>query len=1456
MVAVGQVSQPSPSSWVGTPTNLCGLRNHFGLFSAASQSCGDQRGSGLDFCLEPNLGAYKTRAALEKGKSLLGDSQSPTSSMVYDTSKENIVCTTCTGKSVPMAVNHGQGVQEAVNSWGRDGSARRSAFARLASYWTADSGFDEVEARKWAHFMHCVTGNTQSPRVQCDCKSIPPPRVVCRHDAHSCSVSEHSCPFCAVPPPRAAQPSVTPGAIANAQTAFREMTLSYVRRAAAQLLILEGQGVVDPDVRAAVDTLRTFSSFQPQRMTENYIACHAKGCYRISRFRSSFCGDHDGPNNLPHLVDRGDGKCVVGCCGAGAHKGDGPGKEKVTKVIKELTAEEKAARKAKGMERRAARNKQLELQLELIKGNPGVLQAAGGPKKVIRGRGAYSLGQDLGSKAGGFLGSMAENAFRSLLGSGEYSVAPTVSPLIGKGNQFVAGGSLPKTMGSDETRMGGTEKVISLTIGDASSGPLAYSIFIDPTDSFVFTRLSRIAPLWFYVKWLQMVAIGIPFGSVATSSLTLGQVAMAFSADIYSPPPGNPTEMAAVSGNVSGSCTVPLVCAAECASKDQPLRWCKILTEGEKPPDLSPYITWRLDVFAFGGETVIPNAMDLHLSWSADFRNQRSSPAYSLGALVQLVNAGFNTGAVPFFAGSSVTYNTIGATFGDTLVQGGPGFTFPYNLPAGTIIYIVLQVEGTSHATVICPDLAGTNGMAEVNMLASSSGPQSAADVRIPSTSTTTGEALGQWSFKYDGSGSYLEPPSLAWTGSASAPSPNFGILFITTVSPLVLPQPAIVPLDANTKGIKTKNVALRPSRGRMFLYPASMPYDECVRLARAAGYRLTGSAKTHGGMFAYDSVQLGEGVTSESKQATSECGWDDASTPSFCGYCGGKLVGGACDCGLDEAAEMAARRHNREMHASNGNTAFFECPLSVPTCFYLRHLHQEKKKGDGRPLEGGDRRHAEKKEKVYIECTDEKCDRPTHFHPRSDQPFESTDPVANSKRFLEIRAAHLKRCRQALNVVVEDGGERLPRAHGTQQERLHQPSPDFDGIQQIQEFEPETRALLIAELPTVPVTSPFPRTVFVDTPRPAPSFVEVQRIDDAVTRFREMSPSRQEGIRRAAQSLLVEKDNTISGEAKAPCHVHVSPNGVAPFPSGGGGGGGGVGGDGGAGEDPPPEPHPDRCGYQLPVAEPTPSALESKVLGLPHPLTTLQALATNHPSVPILPPCPTPNPKYALVDRVIYVDSGDKITGRWWRRVANAICDHVPFVHEQKDYVVEENSLAVISAGNTAIKSYRFGPTEHLAKHHDPFLAYLGRSTEVVAIGAFGKCYTAPVFSYLLTYLRSQEAKLEIYDAVDRDTGGVNRNLSRAIESALARKEDYLLWRDRPSAQKILMDTQIAYLQERYIQRCALDKINGLDYKQIPTFQLRDKVHLASTRGVPTNSHPLRRIIGKFSSQMTVSCR
>jgi hypothetical protein len=46
------------------------------------------------------------------------------------------------------------------------------------------------------------------------------------------------------------------------------------------------------------------------------------------------------------------------------------------------------------------------------------------------------------------------------------------------------------------------------------------------------------------------------------------------------------------------------------------------------------------------------------------------------------------------------------------------------------------------------------------------------------------------------------------------------------------------------------------------------------------------------------------------------------------------------------------------------------------------------------------------------------------------------------------------------------------------------------------------------------------------------------------------------------------------------------------------------------------------------------------------------------------------------------------------------------------------------------------------------------------------------------------------------------------------------------------------------------------LDYKQIPTFQLRDKVHLASTRGVPTNSHPLRRIIGKFSSQMTVSCR
>jgi len=124
------------------------------------------------------------------------------------------------------------------------------------------------------------------------------------------------------------------------------------------------------------------------------------------------------------------------------------------------------------------------------------------------------------------------------------------------------------------------------------------------------------------------------------------------------------------------------------------------------------------------------------------------------------------------------------------------------------------------------------------------------------------------------------------------------------------------------------------------------------------------------------------------------------------------------------------------------------------------------------------------------------------------------------------------------------------------------------------------------------------------------------------------------------------------------------------------------------------------------------------------------------------------------------------------------------------------------------------------------------------------------------LTYLRSQVAKLEIYDAVDRDTGGVNRNLSRAIESALSRKEDYLLWRDRPSAQKILMDTQIAYLQERYIQRCALDKINGLDYKQIPTFQLRDKVHLASTRGVPTNSHPLRRIIGKFSSQMTVSCR
>jgi len=647
-------------------------------------------------------------------------------------------------------------------------------------------------------------------------------------------------------------------------------------------------------------------------------------------------------------------------------------RKKIEKAVKkELTDEQKGVRKAKNVARRVKRTEQLQKQATYLRGNPAAAEAVGGVKSIIRGRGAYSVGQDFGSKAGGFLGSMAESALRNLLGSGEYQVSPTVSPIFNKGASFMPGGNLPRPASSDEVVMGGTEKVISIGIGDATTGPYYYSIYIDPTDFFVTPRLKPMVEQFFNIQFEQLVAFAVPFGSLATSAPAVGQVAMAFSTDIYSQPPGNPTELAAMTGNVCGPCTAPLICAAECATKDQPLRWLKVLSEGEKPPDLSPYITWRLDIQGFNAFEHFDGAMDLHLCYSVRMRNQRLVPQNSLGALIQLVNAGFNFGATPFFAGSTQTYNTIGMSYSDTISSGQPGFLFPYNLPSGTIIYVLLQVEGTSHANVVCPNLNPYGGLAAVDMLASAAGPQSAAAIRIPSTSATTGETVGQWSFSYNGTGSYANPPGLAWAGSAAAPSPNFGLLFVTVVTPLVLPQTQVNPMLFGTKGVKTRPLATDAPGNKVMLFPCSMPYDECVRLAMRDGYRLTGKASTHGAMFAYDAVRLVVPAPPEVKEnapqrvKSLEPEWQDA-TPTVCGACGANLVSGGCDCGLDGAAEMEARGRNREMHALHGNGSLDrggEGPVEVQcdlgrVCPLPTHWHQKKK---GKAHVGAKRRISER---------------------------------------------------------------------------------------------------------------------------------------------------------------------------------------------------------------------------------------------------------------------------------------------------------------------------------------------------------------------------------------------------------------------------------------------------------------------------------------------------------------
>lgn len=291
------------------------------------------------------------------------------------------------------------------------------------------------------------------------------------------------------------------------------------------------------------------------------------------------------------------------------HSLNGNPPKKNTRKVRTKKKKTTVQKKARRSKRDAQLRKQKDFILEEQKAG-NVRAAALGP--VIRGRGDYEMGTNIGSKIGGFLGGKLHQWLSTIFGRGDYEVFSHELP---QSNSFVAKPDIPRFRNGHE----GVD-FADVTWFDEVPHTTNFSCRsyrVDMTDPSIFLWSNGITKCFQQWELIGMVVVYKNQSSELTTANALGNVCLSVRYDVDSLPPTSMEEALNSSFAVSAKPCEDMLLFVECARSQTPLWPLKTRRDGQTVTDEQFYTHCIIDFCSEGANTDYEAAGRLVTSFEA-----------------------------------------------------------------------------------------------------------------------------------------------------------------------------------------------------------------------------------------------------------------------------------------------------------------------------------------------------------------------------------------------------------------------------------------------------------------------------------------------------------------------------------------------------------------------------------------------------------------------------------------------------------------------------------------------------------------------------------------------------------------------------------------------------------------------------------------------------------------------
>jgi hypothetical protein len=458
--------------------------------------------------------------------------------------------------------------------------------------------------------------------------------------------------------------------------------------------------------------------------------------------------------------------------------------------------------RAEGKRReRGERTDQLKKQYEYIKHEQKEGRATH-LGRVIRGRGDYTVGRNIGSKVGGWIGDKLEGFVRQIFGSGDYQIQGDASGI--QQNSLVQGSNIPAM---HDTSLGAVSIKFHEFIGNIAmtSAFSVKSYPIDITQSTVFPWVNRIASN--YQQWeLAGCVFFLRSLSADTSVAPTQGMGAIYGSVRYDTASDAPTSKVDILNSTMSSSAKPSEHQAfpvECARAQTQVPLLKVLPRGAivSANDLQMYMVGYFDLATEGAPNPYIEAAELYVTYDVRFFKPRVEEVFAGGLyMLDCLNSSLSQPFAPIpdtVAVAQPRFNNLGVV----LAASKDRVTFPLTTNTNQTFQLTFTAFGSSVLANLAPYvLALSGGLVRSNAYVD----QTEYLVSAPSTNTNTGCAciIVQAYFRYNGSGTASIPPtvSISTTGSALPATTKGSTLVIIAIPTVMVSGLTSVPRETYTR--------------------------------------------------------------------------------------------------------------------------------------------------------------------------------------------------------------------------------------------------------------------------------------------------------------------------------------------------------------------------------------------------------------------------------------------------------------------------------------------------------------------------------------------------------------------------------------------------------------------------------------------------------------------------------